>query len=43
MQGVRPSGIPNFEIGASKRVNKSDFEKWLLQRKQEKEEQLKVN
>ncbi len=40
---VEYGGIPNFEIGASKRVNKSDFEEWLLRRKQEKEEQLKVN
>ncbi len=36
-------GIPNFEIGASKRVKKSDFEKWLSLRKQAKEKQLKVN
>lgn len=29
-------GIPNFEIGISKRVDKSDFVKWLLERKEEK-------
>ena len=29
-------GIPNFEIGASKRVEKKDFFEWLEARKQEK-------
>lgn len=40
---VEYGGIPNFEIGASKRVKNSDFKKWLSLRKQEKEEQLKVD
>jgi excisionase family DNA binding protein len=26
-------GIPNFEIGASKRVDKADFKKWIEQLK----------
>lgn len=30
-------GIPNFEIGTSKRVDKSDFKNWLIQKKEEKE------
>lgn len=29
-------GIPNFEIGLSKRVEKSDFLKWIADRKREK-------
>ncbi|HUX46632.1 MAG TPA: helix-turn-helix domain-containing protein [Desulfosporosinus sp.] len=29
-------GIPNFDIGASKRVEKQDFFKWIEARKQEK-------
>lgn len=29
-------GIPNFQIGISKRVDKSDFKMWLTQRKAEK-------
>ncbi|MFD2444197.1 helix-turn-helix domain-containing protein [Bacillus sp. CGMCC 1.16607] len=29
-------GIPNFEIGISKRVDKSDFKEWLKQKKEEK-------
>lgn len=29
-------GIPNFGIGASKRVEKKDFIKWIADRKQEK-------
>ena len=32
----RHGGIPNFEIGASKRVEKKDFIKWIGDRKQEK-------
>lgn len=36
-------GIPNFEIGISKRVDKSDFEKWIIQRKEEKKLNLKSN
>ncbi len=27
-------GIPNFEIGASKRVDKDDFKKWILHKKE---------
>jgi hypothetical protein len=35
---LKPSagGIPNFDIGASKRVEKQDFIKWIEARKQEK-------
>jgi predicted DNA-binding transcriptional regulator AlpA len=29
-------GIPNFEIGLSKRVEKKDFLEWINARKQEK-------
>jgi len=29
-------GIPNFEIGLSKRVEKGDFLKWIADRKREK-------
>lgn len=29
-------GIPNFEIGSSKRVDKEDFLKWIDERKLEK-------
>jgi hypothetical protein len=29
-------GIPNFQIGISKRVDKSDFKMWITQRKAEK-------
>jgi len=29
-------GIPNFDIGASKRVEKKDFLEWIDTRKQEK-------
>jgi excisionase family DNA binding protein len=28
-------GIPNFKIGISKRVDKSDFKEWLKQKKEE--------
>jgi len=31
-------GIPNFEIGLSKRVDKRDFIRWIEARKQEKEQ-----
>lgn len=31
-------GIPNFEIGASKRVQKADFVNWIDARKQAKTE-----
>jgi len=33
-------GIPNFEIGASKRVDETDFKVWIEQRKSEKRTQL---
>ena len=29
-------GIPNFEIGITKRVDKADFKRWVDQKKQEK-------
>jgi excisionase family DNA binding protein len=35
-------GIPNYEIGASKRVDKSDFEKWISQKKEEKIKRLSL-
>lgn len=31
-------GIPNFDIGASKRVEKQDFIDWIEERKREKEQ-----
>ncbi|TEB13416.1 DNA-binding protein [Pelotomaculum propionicicum] len=31
-------GIPNFEIGLTKRVQKQDFVNWIAARKQEKEQ-----
>lgn len=37
---VKYGGIPNFEIGASKRVDKSDFKVWIEQRKEEKRTNL---
>lgn len=30
---VDHGGIPNFEIGTSKRVDKIDFEQWISKRK----------
>jgi len=33
-------GIPNFAIGASKRVEKKDFIKWIEARKGEKAERV---
>lgn len=33
-------GIPNFDIGASKRVEKKDFIKWIEDRKSEKTQSL---
>ncbi|TFB13674.1 DNA-binding protein [Filobacillus milosensis] len=33
---VEEGGIPNFEIGASKRVTKKDFKKWISSRMKEK-------
>lgn len=37
---IKPAagGIPNFEIGLSKRVDKQDFLRWIKARKQEKEQ-----
>ncbi|KQL57131.1 MULTISPECIES: helix-turn-helix domain-containing protein [Bacillaceae] len=32
---VQQGGIPNFQIGASKRVDKADFKQWITQRKEE--------
>lgn len=33
-------GIPNFDIGASKRVERQDFFKWIEARKQEKAQKI---
>jgi excisionase family DNA binding protein len=33
---VEHGGIPNFEIGTSKRVEKSDLEMWIADQKQKK-------
>ena len=33
-------GIPNFDIGASKRVEKKDFVEWIEARKGEKAERV---
>ncbi|MEK4715023.1 helix-turn-helix domain-containing protein [Sporosarcina sp. FSL K6-5500] len=33
---IEHGGIPNFEIGTSKRVEKSDFKNWITQKKEEK-------
>lgn len=33
---VEHGGIPNFEIGTSKRVGKSDLEMWIANQKQKK-------
>lgn len=33
---LEAGGIPNFEIGNSKRVDKADFKKWIESRKEEK-------
>ena len=33
-------GIPNFDIGASKRVDKKDFIKWMDERKKDKVQSL---
>ncbi len=33
---VDHGGIPNFEIGASKRVDKSDLKNWINQKKSNK-------
>jgi hypothetical protein len=39
---IKPTagGIPNFEIGLSKRVDKQDFISWIEARKQEKAQKL---
>lgn len=34
-------GIPNFEIGLSKRVEKIDFVEWINAKKKEKAQQVK--
>jgi hypothetical protein len=34
---VEHGGIPNFEIGASKRVEKADFKQWIEQLKEKKQ------
>lgn len=36
-------GIPNFDIGFSKRVEKDDFIDWIQRRKLEKSGQCKVS
>jgi excisionase family DNA binding protein len=33
-------GIPNFDIGFSKRVQKEDFVKWIHERKVEKQKNI---
>ncbi|WP_409291120.1 helix-turn-helix domain-containing protein [Peribacillus sp. SCS-37] len=33
---IEHGGIPNFEIGTSKRVEKSDLEMWITDQKQKK-------
>ncbi|WP_023987478.1 helix-turn-helix domain-containing protein [Paenibacillus polymyxa] len=33
-------GIPNFEVGNSKRADKKDFINWIESRKQEKKEKV---
>lgn len=35
-------GIPNFDIGASKRVKKADFIRWIEERKQEKTQRVPI-
>jgi hypothetical protein len=32
---VKDGGIPNFKIGATKRVDKADFKHWIALKKQE--------
>lgn len=34
---IEHGGIPNFEIGASKRVDKADFKQWIEQLKEKKQ------
>lgn len=34
---VGHGGIPNFEIGASKRVDKTDFKQWIERLKEKKQ------
>ncbi|TYR78455.1 helix-turn-helix domain-containing protein [Priestia megaterium] len=31
---IAKGGIPNFKIGATKRVDKTDFKQWIAQRKE---------
>jgi hypothetical protein len=38
----KAGGIPNFDIGASKRVKKTDFVHWIEERKQEKAQSISV-
>ena len=33
-------GIPNFEIGESKRVDKEDLKQWIIERKEQKKKAL---
>jgi excisionase family DNA binding protein len=37
---IEAGGIPNFEIGNSKRVDKDDFKKWIESRKAEKSKKV---
>lgn len=34
-------GIPNFEIGASKRVEKTDFKNWINMKKENKQKNFR--
>ena len=34
---VEYGGIPNFEIGISKRVEKADLKQWIMQKKEKKQ------
>jgi excisionase family DNA binding protein len=36
---IENGGIPNFRIGASIRVDKSDFKNWIMKKKEEKNKQ----
>ncbi|OIJ11346.1 DNA-binding protein [Anaerobacillus alkalilacustris] len=40
---VKHGGIPNYEIGASKRVDKDDFKTWISDRKQMKSTPSQAN
>ncbi|MCL6574290.1 MAG: helix-turn-helix domain-containing protein [Bacillus sp. (in: Bacteria)] len=37
---ISEGGIPNFEVGNSKRADKSDFKKWIQERKEEKSKKV---